>query len=68
MKRTKYHTVGTVPEFTGKIIKRGKTDTPNIQIQMYMYFRGCVGSSWSCSYGSWIYNYLRNQSLSPLKL
>jgi hypothetical protein len=26
------------------------------------------GSSWSCSYGSWIYNYLCNQCLSPLKL
>jgi len=26
------------------------------------------GPSWSWSYGSWIYHYLRNQSLSPLKL
>jgi hypothetical protein len=26
------------------------------------------GHSWSWSYGSWIYNYLCNQSLSPLKL
>jgi len=26
------------------------------------------GSSWSWSYGSWIYNYLCNQCLSPLKL
>jgi len=26
------------------------------------------GPSWSCSYGSWIYNYLCNQCLSPLKL
>ena len=26
------------------------------------------GLSWSWSYGSWIYNYLRNQYLSPLKL
>jgi len=25
-------------------------------------------TSWSCSYGSWIYNYLCNQCLSPLKL
>jgi len=25
------------------------------------------GMSWSSSYGSWIYNYLCNQSLSPLK-
>jgi hypothetical protein len=26
------------------------------------------GQSWSWSYGSWIYNYLCNQCLSPLKL
>ena len=26
------------------------------------------GSSWSSSYGSWIYNYLCNQCLSPLNL
>jgi hypothetical protein len=26
------------------------------------------GSSWSWLYGSWIYNYLCNQSISPLKL
>jgi len=28
----------------------------------------CLGLSWSWSYGSWIYNYLCNQFLSPLKL
>jgi hypothetical protein len=27
-----------------------------------------MGSSWLWSYGSWIYNYLCNQCLSPLKL
>ena len=27
-----------------------------------------MGSSWSWSYGSWIYSYLCNQCLSPLKL
>ena len=27
-----------------------------------------AGSSWSSSYGSWIYNYLYNQCLSPLNL
>ena len=27
-----------------------------------------LGSSWSWSYGSWIYNYLCNQCLSPLTL
>jgi len=26
------------------------------------------GPSWSWSYGNWIYNYLCNQCLSPLKL
>jgi len=26
------------------------------------------GSSWSLSYGSWIYNYICNQCLSQLKL
>jgi len=29
---------------------------------------GLEGPSWSWSYGSWIYNYLCNQCLSPLKL
>jgi len=28
----------------------------------------CVGPSWTWSYGSWIYNYMCNQCLSPLKL
>jgi len=28
----------------------------------------CKGSSWPWSYGSWIYNYLYNQCLSPLML
>jgi hypothetical protein len=27
-----------------------------------------LGLSWSWLYGSWIYNYLCNQCLSPLKL
>jgi len=26
----------------------------------------CTGPSWLWSYGSWIYNYLCNQCLSPL--
>ena len=35
------------------------------KVQLYT----CVeGTSWSWSHGSWIYNYLCNQSLSPLKL
>jgi len=32
------------------------------------YIRHLQGSSWSWSYGSWIYNYLCKQCLSPLKL
>jgi hypothetical protein len=31
-------------------------------------FIGSMGLSWSWLYGSWIYNYLWNQCLSPLKL
>ena len=31
-------------------------------------FKLKYGQSWSWSYGSWIYNYLCNQCLSPLKL
>jgi len=33
-----------------------------------MYTRYIMGPSWSWSYGSWIYNYLCNQCLSPLML
>ena len=32
------------------------------------YFLNKKGPSWSLSYGSWIYNYLCNQCLSPLTL
>jgi len=45
-----------------------------IRIQSYLTwenigtFRCLAGPSWSWSYGSWIYNYLCNQYLSPLKL
>jgi len=31
-------------------------------------FRSFMGPSWSWSFGSWIYNYLGNQHLLPLKL
>jgi len=34
----------------------------------FVYFFIFSGPSWSWSYGSWIYNYLCNQCLSPLKL
>ena len=33
--------------------------------KMYFYIKG---PSWPWSYGSWIYNYLCNQCLSPLML
>ena len=35
-----------------------------LSLSTYFY----LGPSWSWSYGSWIYNYLCNQCLSPLKL
>ena len=34
----------------------------------FSVFIGSRGSSWPWSYGSWIYNYLCNQCLSPLML
>jgi hypothetical protein len=33
-----------------------------------IHYVTCKEPSWSWSYGSWIYNYLCNQYLSPLKL
>ena len=35
---------------------------------LYLPKQSLVGPSWSLSYGSWIYNYLCNQYLSPLML
>jgi len=32
----------------------------------YIHVIDFLGPSWSWSYGSWIYNYLCNQCLSPL--
>ena len=32
------------------------------------YLLSVSGPSWLCSYGSWIYNYLCNKCLSPLRL
>ena len=40
-------------------------DLPN---QTYFFFLLMTGPLWSWSYGSWIYNYLCNQCLSPLTL
>jgi hypothetical protein len=37
----------------------------SLQYSFIWFFKG---QSWSWSYGSWIYNYLCNQCLSPLKL
>jgi len=42
-----------------------------ILYQTYLYALNSLrrrGPTWSWSYGSWIYNYLCNQCLSPLKL
>jgi len=39
-----------------------------IQINQKDNVYGTEGPWWSVSYGSWIYNYLFNQCLSPLKL
>ena len=35
---------------------------------MFLCHSSAWGPTWSWSYGSWIYNYLCNQRLSPLKL
>jgi hypothetical protein len=41
---------------------------PHILIKIPSYHvLNILGPSWSSSYGSWIYNYLCNQCLSPLK-
>jgi len=37
-------------------------------IMHYTSFISLEGLSWLWSYGSWIYNYLCNQCLSPLKM
>jgi hypothetical protein len=41
-------------------------------LQLFEYKRVCIqifaGQLWPWSYGSWIYNYLCNQCLSPLML
>jgi len=36
--------------------------------KLYKHFFFAGGASWSWSHGSWIYSYLCNQYLSPLKL
>jgi len=47
--------------------KRKVSDSQTVQIiRLYIYF--VKGPSWSWSYGSWIYNYLCYQCLSPLML
>jgi len=43
----------------------------NILLENNMNFpnlKMCEGPSWSWSYGSWVFNYLFNQRLSPLML
>jgi hypothetical protein len=39
-----------------------------LQIWRFQLISFYVGPSWSWSYGSWIYNYLCNQCLSPLQI
>jgi hypothetical protein len=39
-----------------------------LYIQHYIIWQSLQGLSWSWSYGSWVFNYLCNQCLSPLKL
>ena len=52
--------------------ERGKISTPNIHIHYYslqwISANTHRGPSWSCSYSSWIYNYLCNQCLLPRML
>jgi len=40
----------------------------NINYEKKKLIYHIVGSSWSWYHGGWIYNYLYNQYLSPLKL
>ena len=39
-----------------------------VYLFVLMFSIWCEGPSWSWTYGSWIYNYLCNQCLSPLML
>jgi hypothetical protein len=48
--------------------KHKYVQTWNILNQLSCIVYYSKGPSWSCSYGSWIYNYLWNQCLSPLML
>jgi len=46
MKNKKYHTVGTIPKPTIKIVERCKIDTPNTQIHdrsLYRHFNKSGG-------------------------
>jgi len=38
------------------------------RLEVCLLYQSITGPSWSWSYGSWIYNYLCNQCLSPLTL
>ena len=41
MKNKKHHSVGTVPKYNRKILKRGKMDTPNTYIHDHsLYWLG----------------------------
>jgi hypothetical protein len=51
------------------ILRTGREKTVSFYIKDYcQQFLVNQGPSWSSSYGSWIYNYLCDQCLSPLTL
>ena len=67
MKNKIYHTVGTVPKSTRKIVPRGKIDTPNTHTDVIVLFV-CFGEGYSikcggviiaCNFSS-IYEYICN--------
>ena len=52
-----------------QVVHQNKTQVVSIKISMiYSTNSGVLRSRWPWSYDSWIYNYLCNKCLSPLKL
>ena len=66
-----FHTLGPISHLSNLFSPphcRGRV-TPSITWTLLCHKYHCVkGTSWSWLDGSWIYNYLCNQCLSPLKL
>jgi hypothetical protein len=52
----------------GTTLQKGKMYILVVHVLSYLFHPGVIVWSWSWSYGSWIYNYLCNQCLSPLML